>query len=170
MRFRRLAFLDLATVDRDDLDLAPIVSQAETFKAWPVTRPEELRAHMQGADAIVLNKTRLDADAFTHARPRIVCLAATGTDNVDLAAAGATNVAVANIRDYCTDSVVQHVFALLLALTTHLVDYRERLLNGAWAQSGMFTLLDLPVRELAGKTLAVVGYGTLGRAVAARAK
>ena len=170
MRFRRLTFLDLATLDRDDLDLEPIVSQAETVVRWPTTSADELQAHMADADAIVLNKVRLGADVFGFARPRIVCLAATGTDNVDLAAARKAGVAVANIRDYCTDSVMQHVFALLLALTTHLFDYRERLQTGAWAEAGIFTLLDLPVRELAGKTLAVVGYGTLGRAVAAHAE
>ncbi|MGH8225994.1 MAG: NAD(P)-dependent oxidoreductase, partial [Gammaproteobacteria bacterium] len=158
------------TLDRDDLDLEPIIAQAETVVRWPTTSADELQTHMADADAIVVNKVRLGAEAFAAAHPRIVCLAATGTDNVDLAAARKTGVAVANIRDYCTDSVVQHVFALLLALTTHLFDYRERLQAGAWAEAGIFTLLDLPVCELAGKTLAVVGYGTLGRAVAARAE
>ncbi|MGH8225342.1 MAG: NAD(P)-dependent oxidoreductase [Gammaproteobacteria bacterium] len=170
MRFRRLAFLDLATLDRDDLDLEPIAAQAETVVRWPTTSADELQTHMADADAVIVNKVRLGAEAFAAARPRIICLAATGTDNVDLAAARKTGVAVANIRDYCTDSVVQHVFALLLALTTHLLDYRERLQADAWAEAGIFTLLDLPVRELAGKTLAVIGYGTLGRAVAARAE
>ncbi len=170
MRFHELSFLDLATLDAGDLDLDPIVSKADTFRPWPETAAGELRAHLEGADAIVLNKVRLGADAFARAQPKIVCLAATGSDNVDLNAARKAGVTVANIRDYCTDSVVQHVFALLLALTTHLADYRERLRAGAWAESGTFTLLDPPIHELAGKTLAVVGHGTLGRAVAARAR
>jgi glycerate dehydrogenase len=170
MRFRRLAILDLATLDRGDLDLAPLVTLADSFAPWPTTSPKELPAHMRGADAIVLNKVRLDATAFADTRPRMICLAATGSDNVDLEAAREAGVAVANIRDYCTDSVVQHVFTLLLALTTHLVDYRERLRAGAWSGSDSFTLLDLPIRELAGKTLAIIGYGTLGQAVAKRAR
>ncbi|MDN5865395.1 MAG: D-2-hydroxyacid dehydrogenase [Gammaproteobacteria bacterium] len=170
MLFRRLAFLDLATVDRDDLDLNPIVSQAETVKMWPATDNEALRQHMQGAEAVVLNKVRLGAELFAAMQPKIVCLAATGSDNIDLEAARKAGVAVAHIRGYCTASVVQHVFALILALTTHLGGYAERLRAGAWSRSDHFTLLDLPVRELAGKTLTVIGYGTLGQAVAERAR
>ncbi|MGH8274426.1 MAG: D-2-hydroxyacid dehydrogenase [Gammaproteobacteria bacterium] len=170
MQFRRLAFLDLATLDAGDLDLAPIVSQAERFEPWPTTKPDELQARMRDVDAVVLNKVRLNASAFADTRAKIICLAATGSDNVDLDAAREAGVAVANIRDYCTDSVVQHVFALLLALTTHLADYRQRLRAGAWAKSSAYTLPDLPVLELADKTLAVVGYGTLGQAIAARAE
>ncbi|HEX5313703.1 MAG TPA: NAD(P)-dependent oxidoreductase, partial [Gammaproteobacteria bacterium] len=166
MRFHRLVFLDLATVDRGDLDLSPIVSRTREFLPWPATAPDEVAGHVAAADAIVLNKVRLGAEVFERVQPRIVCLAATGTDNVDLVAAREAGIAVANIRDYCTDSVVQHVFALLLALSTRLAEHREHLQTGAWPPGGAYTLPDLPIRELGGKTLAVVGFGTLGRAVA----
>lgn len=170
MRFRRIAFLDVASVDRGDLSLAPIAALGEQFKAWPATDRGTLRARMQRADAVVLNKVRLGADAFAGAQPRLVCLAATGSDNIDLDAARKAGVGVANIRGYCTASVVQHVFALILSLTTHLAGYGERLRAGAWSRSAHSTLLDLPVRELAGKTLTIIGYGTLGQAVAERAR
>jgi glycerate dehydrogenase len=170
MRFDNLAFLDLDTVDQGDIDLAPLRDMAERFTPWPSTAPDEIEVHGADADAIVLNKVRLDADAFARLKPRIVCLAATGSDNVDLEAAREADVAVTNIRGYCTDSVAQLAFALLLSLTTHLEAYGQRLRAGAWSKSPHFTLLDLPVRELAGKTLAIVGYGTLGQAVAQRAK
>ena len=116
---------------------------------------------------MLINKVRLDADTLAGAdNLRLVCLAATGTDNVDLAAAREHGIAVCNIRDYCTPSVVQHVFALILALTNHVLEYRELLRGRAWADSPQFCLLDFPIRELAGKTLGVVGFGALGRGVA----
>lgn len=166
----RAVFLDFATVDRDDLDLAPLRAAVGRLDSWPATREGEVASRIAGADVVIVNKVQLDAAALEGARPGLVCLAATGSDNVDIAAARRASTAVANIRDYCTDSVVQHVFALLLALTVRLIGYRAALLDGAWAASDTFTLLDLPVRELAGKTLAVVGYGTLGQAVAERAR
>ena len=169
-RAPRVVFLDLATVDRGDIDFIRLEETAGELQTWPVTRPAELDARLSGTDVVVLNKVRLGADAIARARPGLVCLAATGSDNVDVEAARRAGTAVANIRDYCTDSVVQHVFALLLAVTVRLVDYRAELLAGAWSQSDTFTLLDLPVRELAGKTFAVVGHGTLGSAAARRAE
>lgn len=166
----RAAFLDVATVDRGDLDLAPLRAAVDRFESWPVTRPDQLSERTRGANVLLINKTRLEAAALEAIRPALVCLAATGTDNVDMAAARRLGIAVANIRDYCTDSVAQHVFALVLALTVHLLDYRRSVRDGDWSRSETFAVLDYPVRELAGKTFAVVGHGTLGRAAAERAR
>ena len=163
-------FLDLATVDRGDLDLAPLREAVDTFESWPITPPADINVRIRGADVVIINKTRLDAHTFKAAQPGLVCLAATGTDNVDLTAARELGIGVANIRDYCTDSVAQHAFALILALTVRLADYRHSVRAGAWTRSKTFAVLDFPIRELAGKTLAIVGHGTLGRAVAERAR
>lgn len=163
-------FLDLATVDHGDLDLSPLHEAVDTFASWPVTPPDDIVARIRDAEVVIINKTRLDAAVFRAAHPGLVCLAATGTDNVDLAVARESGIGVANIRDYCTDSVAQHVFALILSLTVRLVDYRESVRAGAWSRSKTFAVLDFPIRELAGKTLAIVGHGTLGRAVAERAQ
>ena len=165
----RAAFLDLATVDHGDLDLAPLRDSTDELACWPVTPPEALRERMQEADIVIINKARLNAEVLEAAPPRLVCLAATGTDNVDLDAARELGIGVANIRDYCTDSVAQHVFALILALTVKLPDYRHSVRTGGWTRSETFAVLDFPIRELAGKTLVIVGHGTLGSAVARRA-
>ncbi len=162
-------FLDFATVDRGDLDLSPLRAQIRTLKTWDSTSEDTLDERLDGPDVVIVNKVRLDAGTLERACPDLVCLAATGSDNVDILAARRAGIGVTNIRNYCTDSVAQHTLALLLAVTVRLVDYRAELISGAWSESATFTLLDLPVRELAGKTLAVVGYGTLGRAVAQRA-
>jgi len=119
----------------------------------------------------VVNKIQLGA-ATLHALPKLklICLAATGTDNVDLEKAKELDIAVCNIREYCTPSVVQHVFALILALNQHLLSYRSAIQAGAWQASHNFCLLEPPVRELRGKTLGVIGLGALGSGVAGVAR
>ncbi|MEE9570074.1 MAG: NAD(P)-dependent oxidoreductase, partial [Gammaproteobacteria bacterium] len=97
---------------------------------------------------------------------KLIVLAATGSDNVDVVTAQERGVAVANIRDYCTPAVVQHVFALILALTRQLNGYQSIVNAGAWQRSNTFALFDYPIREITGKALGIVGYGALGRGVA----
>jgi glycerate dehydrogenase len=131
------------------------------------TPPAEASVRLSGCEVVLLNKAHLNAPAIAGADAlRLVVLAATGTDNVDLEAARRAGVAVANIRNYCTTSVVQHVLALILALTQHPHRYAALVRAGAWARSHSFALFEYPIRELAGRTLGIVGYGTLGQAVA----
>ncbi len=101
---------------------------------------------------------------------RLICVAATGTNNVDLKAAHELGITVTNVAGYATPSVVQHVFSMMLALTTRLTDYSQAVTDGAWQQSSQFCLLNLPIQELAGKNLGIIGYGELGHAVADVAK
>ncbi|MEO8224905.1 MAG: NAD(P)-dependent oxidoreductase, partial [Gammaproteobacteria bacterium] len=132
------------------------------------TTASQIDARTAGCEILLVNKVRLDR-ARLAAVPtlRLILLAATGTDNVDLVAARELGIAVCNIRNYATPSVVQHAFGLLLALTLRLDEYRQLLQHGAWERSPHFCLLDFPSRELAGKTLGIVGYGQLGQAVGA---
>jgi glycerate dehydrogenase len=115
----------------------------------------------------VTNKVVVDRAVMT-ACPglRLICVAATGTNNVDLVAARERGVAVCNVTGYATPSVVQHVLALMLALATRLAEHAAAARDGRWAASELFCLLDFPFRELAGKTLGIVGYGELGRGIA----
>src|SRR5690606_22592171 len=98
---------------------------------------------------------------------RYIGLSATGADNVDLEAAREHGIAVCNVLDYCAASLSQHVFALILALNQRLLEYRTLVQDGTWERGGMFCRLDYPIRELAGLSLGIVGYGNLGRSVAA---
>jgi glycerate dehydrogenase len=114
----------------------------------------------------MINKIVLSAERIAKApQLRLICLAATGTDNVALEAARARGIAVANIRNYCGPSVAQHVFALVLSLNQHLQEYRRRVLEGDWARTRHFCLLEPPFSELRGRTLGLVGAGNLGTAV-----
>jgi glycerate dehydrogenase len=163
----RSVFVDFATVSAGDLDTAALDRVLPGMEYFPLTAPGELAGRIRGAGVVLTNKARLDAQAQAAAGGlRLILLSATGTDNVDLAAARAAGTAVCNIRGYCTASVVQHVFAMILSLTQRLADYHAAVRAGAWGASAQFSLLDFPIRELAGRTLGIVGYGELGRAVA----
>ncbi len=160
-------FLDFETMAAADLDLDAFQSALPEWRIYEATEPREVRERIQGAGVVVVNKVVLDA-ACLRAAPalRLVCIAATGTNNVDLAAARAAGITVCNVRGYSTASVSQHAFALILALATRLLDYDAAVRAGRWQRSRQFCFLDYPITELAGRTLGVVGYGELGRAVA----
>lgn len=164
----RGVILDQATLSFDgDVAMTPLENVLDACARFPTTSQSQLRERLAGAEVAIINKIQLRAEDLAQApRLQLVCLAATGFNNVDIEAARNRGIAVANIRDYCTAAVVQHVFALLLSLNQRLDGYRELLRAGGWRSSPQFTLLDYPFHELAAQTLGIVGYGTLGRAVA----
>ncbi len=166
----KAVFPDFATVSRDDIDLAPLRATGIDLTLHGVTTPTELLARLAPAEILITNKIRIGATELEAApRLKLICLSATGVNNVDLEAARARGIGVCNITAYCTASVVQHVYALILALTHHLAGYQRLLQDGAWKESPQFCLLDFPIRELAGRKLGIVGFGELGRAVAGAA-
>ncbi len=164
---RQAVFLDLATVSRNDIDLSPLEQNIPTWNYWPRTRPEETTERVQSADIVVSNKVVLDR-GIMQACPglKLICIAATGTNNVDLEAARELEIRVCNVAGYSTPSVVQHVFAMILSLTTHQARYIQAIEAGEWQRSDQFCLLDFPFRELSGKRMGIVGHGGLGKAVA----
>ena len=164
---RSAAFLDLDSVDRDDLDLSKLNAVVDNWQWHGLVKEAELNEALASADVVVSNKVVLSDEQLSKARNlKLVCIAATGTNNIDLEAAARNNIAVCNVEGYATPSVVQHVFTLLLALTTRFNEYTSAVKQGAWSKSAFFCLLDYPIRELDGKTIGIVGYGHLGRAVA----
>ncbi|MCC5793758.1 MAG: D-2-hydroxyacid dehydrogenase [Chromatiales bacterium] len=164
----RATFLDIASLGPDDIDLSGLEAELPGISFHARTAPEELAARIAGHEVVLVNKVRLDARTLENARGlRLVCVAATGTDNVDLAAARRLGIAVCNIRDYCTQSVVQHVFAMVLYLNQQLAGYRSLVQRGEWSAGEDFCLLDHRFGELAGRTLGIVGWGRLGQAVGA---
>jgi glycerate dehydrogenase len=167
----RGVFLDSATVDRQDLDLDALKSSLADWSIRTTTPVDLVGNTLQGADIVISNKVRLDRETLHCADSlKLVCVAATGTNNVDLEAAEEHNITVCNVRGYATTSVVEHVFSLILALTRHLHDYHTAVTTGKWHTAKSFCLLDYPVRELAGQTLGIIGYGELGSATATMGK
>jgi glycerate dehydrogenase len=163
----KAAFPDFDSLGPVDLDLSTLHSTLPEIKLFASSTPGEVPERIAGCEILIVNKVHLDRDLLA-ANPslRLVCLAATGSDNIDLGAARELGIRVCNIRNYCTPSVVQHVFGMLLSLNLHLDEYRRLLAEGTWQRSPHFCLLDYPSRELAGRTFGIIGYGQLGRAVA----
>lgn len=160
-------FLDLDSVHPSDLDLAQLQDSLPHWQFHHHTGPDEVLPRIQAAQVVVTNKVPLTASGIQASRNlQLICVAATGTNNIDLAAASAAGVVVSNARDYATASVVEHVFSLLLTLTRRLDAYRRRVRDGDWTRSPHFCLFDETIEELAGKQLGIIGYGVLGRAVA----
>lgn len=165
--WRSGVLLDLGSIDRGDLDLTALARVCSRWHRHADTPATATAARIAAADLVVTNKVRLGAAEFAAApRLRLVCIAATGTDHVDLDHAAARGVAVCNVPGYATASVVQHVFAVMLGWATRLSEQVAAVRAGRWCASAHFCLLEQPVRELAGLTLGVVGYGALGQAVA----
>jgi len=163
----RGVILDLGTVSNDDLDTASLRRALPDLDVHQQTDPGQLAARIAAHEVVLLNKCRITRETMA-ANPqlRLIALTATGVDNVDMGAARERGIAVANLRDYCTPSVVQHVFAVVLALTHRLRDYDALVRRGDWGRSGQFSVFPYPVRELAGRKLGIVGHGALGGAVA----
>jgi len=163
----RGVFLDLATVDRGDLDRRSLEEIVDDWTLHDAPSRAPLAEQIGDAEVVVTNKQRLDRPVLEAApNLELICVAATGTDNIDLAAARELGVAVCNARGYCTAAVTQHVLALILALNRRLVEHRDAVRAGAWSQAGQFALLDYPFGELSGRVLGIVGHGELGSAVA----
>jgi glycerate dehydrogenase len=164
----RSLFLDYATVScNGDLDPAALQRAMPQLELRSNTAQAEVADTIAGAEIVLVNKLRLSR-AIIERTPtlKLVALAATGTNNVDLDVALERGVAVCNLRDYCTASVVQHVIGTLLLLTQKLREYDALVRSGAWGRGERFCLLDYPIRELTGRKLGIVGFGALGKGVA----
>ena len=128
----------------------------------------EIAAYLADADIAVVNKLPIGEDVLAHAsRLRMIAVAATGTDNVDLAACRRRGIVVSNVRGYATTTVPEHTFALILALRRGVVGYAQSVQRGDWQRAAQFCYFDFPISDLRGARLGIVGGGAIGAAVAA---
>lgn len=161
----RAVFLDLQSLE--DLDLSELQSCVDELVIYPATQPDEVASRIEGFDIVLANKAILSAETIAAAKQlKLICVVATGVNNVDIKAAEAAGVAVCHAVAYGVNAVAQHTLTLMLALATNLAAYDRAVQAGKWQSSPLFCLLDYPIVELAGKTLGIVGYGALGQAVA----
>jgi glycerate dehydrogenase len=167
----RAVFLDFGTVSHDDLDTAALERVLPGISLHATSTEAEVDERIAGCEFILTNKLNITR-ARMRAVPglRFIGLTATGTNNIDLEAAKELGIAVCNITNYCTVSVAQHVLGAMLMLTHRFREYGDAAVDGTWSKSDQFTVPGAPIRELAGKVLGIVGYGTLGRAVAKAAR
>lgn len=162
---RKLCFLDAATVG-DDVSLDLFRSFGE-LTVWQTTSPDEVSEHIGDCEVALLNKVKLNADNLKDAHAlRLICVAATGFDNIDLAYCRSRGIAVCNVVGYSTQSVSQVTASMALSLITHLPEYSTYVAEGSYSHSGIANKLTPTYHEIAGKTWGIVGYGNIGRRVA----
>jgi glycerate dehydrogenase len=163
----RVAFLDAHTFG--GLSLERFTRRWDTV-VHGATSPSEVVERVASKEAVVVNKVKLSGAVFDSQAVeslKLIVIAATGTDNVDLEAARRRGIAVANVPGYATQSVAQFTLALILELACRAGSYGALVRDGGWAESPVYTRLDFPIVELSGKKLGIVGHGRIGRAVAA---
>jgi glycerate dehydrogenase len=159
-------FLDYETVSNGDLDASAIRRAVDEVRFCALTAEAHIIERIGNADIVLFNKLKLTRERLQAAPElKLIVIAGTGTDNVDLIAARELGIAVCNVRSYCTPAVVQHAWAMILSLTQHLSEYGRMATDGSWVNREEYPVLAHPIRELAGRTLGVVGFGELGRAV-----
>jgi len=166
----KAVFLDYSTVG-SGLDTSPLTTLLPDLEFFDATGDDQVLDRIRDAEFVIANKVRLGDDLISAApNLRFIGLTATGTDNINLDSARRHDVAVCNIRGYCTRSVSEHVFGVLLMLAHNLHRYAADVRGSAWQQSQDFCLLTHPVRELSSMTMGIVGYGELGSSVAGKAR
>jgi len=160
----------LDTLTFGDTDLGGFGAFGEAV-AYETTAPEETEERIAGADVVVTNKVIITDELMASAPSlKLICIAATGMNNVDLEAAEKRNIAVKNVAGYSTDSVIQHTFTMLFYLMGHSRYYDDYVKNGEWQRSPIFTHVGRPFFEIKGKTWGIIGLGEIGRGVAGVAK
>ena len=160
----KITVLDSATLG-EDLDLSPLseVGQAEVYKN---TSPDEVADRIKYSDVVVINKIKLNEGNLSKTENlKLICIAATGYDNIDVVYCKKAGIAVCNVIGYSTHSVAQITVATVLSLACHLPEHSETVKSGRYTASGVANSLVPVYHELAGKTWGIVGYGNIGRQV-----
>ncbi|UTM01358.1 D-2-hydroxyacid dehydrogenase [Alcaligenes sp. NLF5-7] len=161
----RIVFLDRETLS-DSVEL-PQVPFKHELQVYGRTAPDQVAERIADADIVISNKVALRREHLQAApNLKMIALAATGSDNIDLDAARERGIVVSNVRDYAVRSVPEHVFALIFALRRNICAYRQSVKEGRWQEAQQFCYFDYPIRDLAGSTLGLIGSGSLGQAVA----
>jgi glycerate dehydrogenase len=165
----KIVFLDRATLSPQTRLKSP--GFAHELEVFDRTAPDQVGQRIQDADIVIVNKVRLArADLQQAQHLKLVAVAATGTDNIDIKACAELGIVVSNIRNYAVHTVPEHTFALIFALRRSICAYRESVRAGRWQEAAQFCYFDHPIRDLAGSTLGIFGDGVLGQAVATMAR
>lgn len=166
----KAVFLDYDTVSTGDLDISSLRAAVDDLRLCD-SDDAATAERIHGVEIVMTNKVELSRELLAGApRLRLIAVAGTGTNNIDVAAARELGIAVCNVRSYCTSSVVQHVWALILSLTQHVAGYSRLARDGSWTRDEAQVVLAHPIRELSGRIFGVVGWGELGRGAARTAE
>ena len=159
--------LDKNSFGKNDIDLDILEVPPICWKYYPSTKPDQTLKRIHNCEVVITNKVVLNKQVIESApKLQLILIAATGTDNVDLKTCKAHGITVCNVRHYATPAVAQHTITLMLNLLTNQLKYIQDVQQGLWCKSDVFCLLNHPVIETQGKTLGIIGFGTLGKKVA----
>ncbi|MGB1206915.1 MAG: D-2-hydroxyacid dehydrogenase [Chitinophagales bacterium] len=166
----KIVILDAYTLNPSDLSWEKIRSLGETT-IYDYTPPHLTVERSKNADILIINKVVISEEILQQLpKLKFIALTATGFNNIDIRATQKRNIPVSNIRNYGTPAVAQHTFALLLALTNHVADHHQSVIDGQWQQTRDFCFWNKPLIELHNKTMGIVGFGQIGQKVAEIAK
>ncbi|WP_206537840.1 NAD(P)-dependent oxidoreductase [Tatumella saanichensis] len=167
----RYVFADYASLDFGDLDPQVLQAAFPGVILYAETAPSQIVERLREAEVVLISELHLSAEILQQLPAlKLILLAATGTNAVDLPAARWQGITVCNCRGYGTHSVAQHTLALLLALTNHVAPYHRLVSDGRWSDSPRFCLTDYPLNGLNGRQLVIAGQGELGNKVAEMAR
>ncbi|MEZ8062557.1 MULTISPECIES: D-2-hydroxyacid dehydrogenase [Vibrio] len=165
----KVVFLDRATIP-SQIILKPL-SFDHQWVEYNFTAPEQVSERIEGADIVITNKVVLSESNLAQAQQlKLIGVSATGVNNVDVGYCKSNNIAVANVQGYATQSVPEHVIAMLFALKRNLVGYHQDIEAGEWQKDKQFCFFTHPIQDVAGSTLGLIGSGSLGQATAILAK
>lgn len=162
----KIVCLDADTLG-NDVDLDAVFGKFGEFVSYNMTEANQTVQRLQNADIVLTNKVLITKDVIAQTNLKLICVTATGVNNIDLEAAKEANIPVKNVAGYSTNSVAQQTFANILALrnsTSYYENYGKN--SDGWAKSPIFVNLDRPIFELSGKKFCVVGLGTIGFEIA----
>ncbi len=162
----KIVITDASTVTGGDISF-DVFNKFGEVKIYDLTSPEETASRIKDADIVLCNKTPITAEAMKGAKNlKYIGLFATGFNNIDLDYTHSHNIVVCNVPSYSTEAVAQHTFAFILELLCRVSDYNKTVKEGDWVKSRTFSYFPIPLYELSGKTIGLVGLGSIGSRVA----
>lgn len=160
----KLVILDAATLG-EDLDLSVFDRFGEVI-AYPNSKPEEVATRLKDADIVLLNKAQLgESNLSNSTHLKLICVAATGFDNIDVNYCRQKGIAVCNVIGYSTKCVAQVTVSMALSLITRMNEYTELVKNGSYSEGETANCVSPAFHEICGKTWGIIGYGNIGKQV-----
>lgn len=163
----KIVILDRATLGFD-IDMSVFEALGEV-KSYDITKTNETIQRLQDADIVITNKVVISKEVMDNSNLKLICISATGTNNVDLEYAKQKNIQVKNVAGYSSSSVVQLAFSMIFHIVQKLDYYKKYVDEGNWQKSQIFTHIDKPFFELDGKKVGIIGLGDIGRNFAKKA-
>ena len=162
--------LKIVFLDRDTIGPSVTITRPGFAHEWieyGKTPEDDVAARIADADIVITNKAPVRGASIAQAsRLKMIAVAATGYDVIDLAAAKERDIVVSNVRGYAVNTVPEHTFALIFAVRRSIIGFRQDVIDGEWQRANQFCFFNHPIKDLAGSTLGIFGGGTLGKSVA----